>query len=267
MSLTYDYAYTKNLVNKLAKYDNDDNYLDDMDTFTRRGGNLPPRKTQGGLKADKLTLDMRSQQLFDSGKYTKLEAMMKSKEPVKPTVGGYRHVDLVHELAGKLQGGSSMTFAQVKRKATPILKVALSKGLDIGAPALGASVASALGGPEMAPVGVMVGKVARELVKNQTGYGLSNCACDISKRIKKGGSLKLNYATIKKIATPILKKAISKGLDIGAPALGGLVAEQLGGDKETGRMVGKVARELIKELSGMGICKNTDIGIYQGGNY
>ena len=75
---------------------------------------------------------------------------------------------------------------------------------------------------------------------------------------------KLNYATIKKISTPILKKAISKGLDIGAPALGGIVAEQLGGTKEVGRMVGKVARELVKELSGYG---SKDVGIYTGGNF
>jgi len=263
MSLTYDYDYTRQLVNKLHRYDNDNNYLDDM-----KGGNLVLDYNKGGKKADKLTLDMKSQMLYDTGNYTKLEAMMKSKSPVKPSMGGgYMTNDLVNELVGKLKGGSSLTFAQVKKVASPILKKALTAGLDIGAAPLGAAVATALGGPEMAPVGAMVGKVAREMVKKQTGYGLKDCSCELSKKIKrscmKGGSLKFNFAKIKQISTPILKKAISKGLDIGAPALGGLVAEQLGGDKEIGRMVGKVARELVKDLSGYG---DNDVGVYTGGN-
>lgn len=269
MSLTYDYDYTRQLVNKLQKYDNDDNYLDDMKDDGMDGGSVVLRYNKGGKKADKLTLDMKSQMLYDTGKYTKLEAMMKSKTPVKPSVGGYMSRDLVNELVDKLEGGSSsLTFSQVKNKVTPILKKALTAGLDIGAAPLGAAVASALGGPEMAPIGAMVGKVAREMIKTQTGYGLSQCGCELSKKIKqscmKGGSSKFNYAKIKQITVPILKKAISKGLDIGAPALGGIVAEQLGGNKEVGRMVGKIARELVKELSGYG---SKDVGIYTGGNF
>jgi len=54
--------------------------------------------------------------------------------------------------------------------ATPILKQAASKGLDIGAPVLGASVSTFLGGNPV--IGAFVGN--REILKQQTGFGQKN---------------------------------------------------------------------------------------------
>ena len=85
--------------------------------------------------------------------------------------------------------GGSINWGKVKRIATPILKKAISKGLDVGAPALGASVAGLIAGPEAGPVGAMVGKLGREMIKESTGYG-QNLKENKDIGIYRGGSSK-----------------------------------------------------------------------------
>jgi hypothetical protein len=78
-----------------------------------------------------------------------------------------------------------------------------------------------------------------------------------------GGALKINKEKIKKVVTPILRTAASKGLDVGLPALGGVISTYFGANPMIGIVVGNISRQIIKEQTGLG--RQSDIGVYKGG--
>lgn len=179
MSLTLDYPYNQKLAKKLSQYQ----YIwEPMQTNTfirqRSGGAM---YAMPGSSATYPMLDMVSQRIYDKGKPSKGEAIMKvqpsrpsapkrrggASKPTQSDVAG----EIAQALTGKGMSGGAINWDKVKKVATPILKKAISKGLDVGAPALGAAVGTAIGGPGGASIGGMVGKLGRELIKETTGYG------------------------------------------------------------------------------------------------
>ena len=201
MSLTFDYLYNRNLVNKLSNhgYVWEPTNFKDLKGGYRRGDKkylLP------GSSVNYPIFDMVSQRIYDKGEPLAGEAIMKVRpsRPIAPSQKGgsskkkvsqYENLayDIVDSLDNEEMSGGSINWGKVKRIATPILKKAISKGLDVGAPALGAAVAGLIAGPEAGPVGAMVGKLGREMIKESTGYG-RNLKENKDVGIYRGGSSK-----------------------------------------------------------------------------
>ena len=76
-----------------------------------------------------------------------------------------------------------------------------------------------------------------------------------------GGAI--DWAEVKKISKPYLKKGITMGLNVGLPALSKAIGKALGGEEGemVGEMVRKVARDLIKKQTGYGRKQQMDGGI------
>ena len=121
-----------------------------------------------GSSATYPMLDMVSQRIYDKGASSKGEAIMKVQpsRPVAPSKKGGAskkkptQSQVAQEIAQAFESeemsGGSISWDKVKKVATPILKIAISKGLDVGAPALGTAVGSLVGQPA---IGAMVGKL------------------------------------------------------------------------------------------------------------
>lgn len=278
MSIVYDYPYNRRIAEKLSKY----NYIwEPMQTSTfsrqRSGGAM---YAQAGSSATYPMLDMVSQEIYDRGRASKGEAIMKVR-PVKPSSippmpsrpvapsqkkGGAKrarkptHKQLAHEIVNALnnkKGGafnfeSDDVFGEIKKIATPYIKKGISLGLNIVVPTLGKEVGKLFGGEEGKIVGGLVGQLARDLIKKKTGYA----------REMDGG--KINLGKLKKKAKQY-KPYISAGLDAGIPAGVGALGTLLGPEATIpSAIAGQVLREGLRQQTGWGRnCK--DVGVYKGG--
>lgn len=147
------------------------------------------------------------------------------------------------------------TVKKVAKKAKPVAKFVASRGLDVAVPALATIGAQSVGVP--APVGTVVGKVARKGIEELTGLGEpQQGGVNVKKTARKA-------KRVAKKALPLAKFAVSTGLDAGIPAIVETGLETVGAPKPVGKVVGKVARKGVKELTGFG---ETGIGMYTGGS-
>ena len=174
MSLTLDYPYNRRIASKLSDYQ----YIWEPTNIRQRSGGA--MYAMPGSSATYPVLDMVSQRIYDKGKSSKGEAIMKVQpsRPVAPSKQGGaskkkpKQSQVAQEIAQAFENeemtGGSINWDKVKKVATPILKQAISKGLDVGAPALGTAVGSLVGQPA---VGALVGKLGRELLRGTTGVG------------------------------------------------------------------------------------------------
>ena len=127
-----------------------------------------------------------SQRIYDQGRPSKGEAIMKVRpqapqRPLAPSSrkkGGAKakkltHKQLAQEIAMALNDemvGGAIDWQEVKKISKPYLKKGITLGLNV-VPAFSKAIGKALGGEEGEMVSEMVGKVARDLIKKQTGYG------------------------------------------------------------------------------------------------
>ena len=263
MSLTLNYPYNQKLAKKLSHYQ----YMwEPMQTNTfirqRSGGAM---YAMPGSSATYPMLDMVSQRIYDRGRPSKGEALMKVRptRPVAPSTkkGGAKakkltNKQLAHEIALALNEemvGGAIDWGHVKKVATPYLKKGITLGLNVGVSALSKAIGKALGGEEGEMVGEMVGKVARDLIKSKTGYARQR------KQNMDGG---ISLSKLKKKTKPY----VSAGLDAVVPGVGGLVGTVVepGAGTVVGTLAGQLAREGIRSTTGYGR-KSKDIGVYKGG--
>ena len=190
MSLTLDYPYNRNIVKKLSDYMH---MWEPMLTSNIRGGNHPGSSSARGhyvlpgSSAAYPMFNMVEQDLIDSGKLTKKQILKgNARKSVKQSeVASDIAQAIESSMGGSELSGGAIDFKKIKRVAIPILKLAASRGLDVGLPALGASVSTFLGGNPL--VGAFVGKLGRDILKQQTGLGRKlNRTTDVAEY--KGGS-------------------------------------------------------------------------------
>ena len=258
MSLVYNYPYNKKIADKLSNYQ----YMwqpESSNTFirSRSGGAM---YAMPGSSATYPMLDMVSQRIYDRGRPSKGEALMKVRptRPVAPSTqkkGGAKskkltHKQLAQEIAMALNDemvGGAIDWEQIKQISKPYLKKGITMGLNVGVPALSKAIGKALGGEE----GEMVGKVARDLIKKQTGYG--------RKQQMDGG---ISLSKLKKKTKPY----VSAGLDAVVPGVGGLVGTMVepGAGTVVGTLAGQLGPEGLRSLTGYG-AHSKDVGVYKGG--
>jgi len=274
MSLALDYPYNQIIAKKLSQYTP---MWEPFSTSQIKGGNM---YVLPGSSAAYPMFNMVEQDLIDRGKMTKRQTLKGNARKFGKQSEVASDVAQAIESSGSELSGGAIDFKKIKRVATPILKLAASRGLDVGLPALGASVSTFLGGDPA--IGRFVGKLGRDIIKQQTGFGRKNqsgkqseVASDVAQAIESsmGGSElsggAIDWKKIKRVATPILKKAASKGLDIGLPALGASVSTFLGGNPLVGAFVGKLGRDILKQQTGFGrkLSRTTDVAEYKGGSH
>ena len=250
MSLTLDYPYNQKLAKKLSHYQ----YMwEPMQTNTfirsRSGGAM---YAQPGSSATYPMLDMVSQRIYDRGRPSKGEALMKVRpmRPIAPATGKKRggakakkltNKQLAYEIALALNNemtGGSINWDQVKNVATPYLKQGVSMGLNIAVPTLSKAIGEFIAGAEGKMIGAVVGELARDLIKTKTGLA----------RQKNGG--KISLSKLKKKTKPY----VSAGLDAVVPGVGGLLGSVVepGAGTVVGTLAGQLAREGIRSQTGYG---------------
>ena len=249
MALTLDYPYNQNLAKLLSQYTH---MWEPMQTNTfirqRSGGAM---YAMPGSSATYPMLDMISQRIYDEGRPSKGEALMKVRptRPVAPSTrkkGGAKakkltQKQLAHEIALALNeemAGGAIDWERVRQIANPYLKKGITMGLNVGVPALSKAIGQAIGGKDGAVIGEIIGKHARALIKSKTGYA----------REMDGGNI--NWGKLKKKTKPY----VSAGLDAVVPGVGGLVGSVVepGAGTVVGTLAGQLAREGIRQQTGYG---------------
>jgi hypothetical protein len=194
MALTLDYPYNRNLAKKLSNhgYTHWEPYM----TSQIRGGQM---YAMPGSSASYPMFNSVEQNSIDRGKRTKKQVLSG-----KARSGGSDQSKVENQVIRAIEGVvdkdqmSGGAFKFDKKKVGDVVKVvaktALSKGLDIGIPALGATVSTYFGGNPA--IGIFVGKIVRGVLKAKTGYARDSdigtykgggCKKPLKKVPRKGG--------------------------------------------------------------------------------
>ncbi len=168
----------------------------------------------------------------------------------------------LEELSGSSRSGGSISLSKMKDTLLPVVKkYGVSTVLDIGIPVIATALTVKLGVPFVAPVAA---KALRELAREVTGKGrkvkkmkgegvdslVSALVSVIESGVNTNATASKIYTEMKPLVIPLLKKSAGKALDYGIPKLGEEVGKILG-HEQSGKILGKIAREIFKSKTGI----------------
>ena len=165
---------------------------------------------------------------------------------IADTLSHYRGLDSWEPLSNSMRGGAMMYAQPGSSAAYPMLNMVEQDLVDRGVK----SKQRVLEGGSMMHQSKLEHKVIKALENSFNHNELRGGAIDIEK--------------IKAVAGPVIKAVAKKGMDIGLPALGGVVGTYFG-NPVVGVIVGKLAREAIKGATGFGLKGRGGVGVYSGG--
>jgi hypothetical protein len=164
MSLSLDYEYQRKIADKLSKFNKS------WEPYTYSGGSVDRQYVQPGSSAAYPMFNQDTLAKINSGRKTKENAM----------IGKGNKLGISPDSIGIYEGGcqagckgGKLTKKKIIKNAKPVLKTIgkhiVSKGLDIGVPALTTAIGTYFGNPI---IGAQAGLLGRKIIKTTTGYGV-----------------------------------------------------------------------------------------------